>query len=167
MWLRRAFFLWLLPAAVVLPLWLIVGWAVSGAGGGILVWTLFIAAPAVFVTQLIATLLVRARGTVRHGRAVSWWDVAVFGVWHLLIVVLAVTPGAFWPLLLGAIGAYLGVVWSSLVQLFREARGSIVLSGPAGAAAFLRDAARPDPRVRDAADVIVIEEGPQRGRRRF
>ena len=28
MWLRQAFFRWLIPAAFLLPLWLLVGWGV-------------------------------------------------------------------------------------------------------------------------------------------
>ncbi len=38
MWLRRAFFGWLIPAAFVLPLWLLVGWGVFDAGGWGLLW---------------------------------------------------------------------------------------------------------------------------------
>ena len=42
MWLRRAFFRWFLPAAFLLPLWLLVGWGVFQGGRAIL-WVLFIA----------------------------------------------------------------------------------------------------------------------------
>ena len=30
MWLRQAFFRWLIPAAFLLPLWLLIGWIVFG-----------------------------------------------------------------------------------------------------------------------------------------
>jgi hypothetical protein len=65
MWLRRAFFGWLIPAAFLLPLWLLIGWAVFNAGGWAFLWVLFLAIPGVFLWQLLLTLLVRARGTVR------------------------------------------------------------------------------------------------------
>ena len=87
--LREIFFRWLVPAAFVLPLWLIIGWIVTGASPWALLWVI-VSVPIVFVWQLILTLLVRARGTVRTTRAVSWTDVAMFGAWHLLIVALGV-----------------------------------------------------------------------------
>ena len=48
MWLRRAFFGWLIPAAFVLPLWLLIGWAVFNAGGWAFLWVLFLAIPGVW-----------------------------------------------------------------------------------------------------------------------
>ena len=96
MWLRRGFFGWLIPAAFVLPLWLFVGWIASGAGGWAFLWVV-LAIPGVFLWQLLLSLLVRARGTVRAHRAVSWWDVAGFSVWHLLIIALGFFTQAWWP----------------------------------------------------------------------
>lgn len=158
MWLRRAFFLWLLPSAALLPLWLVIGWAVSGASGWVFLWVLFIAVPSVLIGQLVATLLVRARGTVRHSRAVSWWDVLVFGVWHALTIAVGLYPeGGFWPLLFGAAAAFVAVLWVSLWQLFREARPTLLFSGIPGSTAFLRPgtgaraSAEPD-------DVVIVEE---------
>src|SRR5690349_9998248 len=49
MWLRRAFYGWLFPAAFLLPLWLLIGWAVFNAGGWAFLWVLFLAIPAVFI----------------------------------------------------------------------------------------------------------------------
>lgn len=162
MWLRRALFSWLLPAALVLPLWLVVGWAVSGASGWVFLWVLFIAVPAVLVGQLVATLLVRARGTVRHSRALSWWDVLVFAVWHALIIATGFYPaGAFWPLLFAATAAFLGVFWVSLWQLFREARPVSLFRMPMDST-FL-DGARTH-REAEQAGVFIVEEAPRRDR---
>lgn len=123
MWLRRAFYHWLLPAAFVLPLWLVIGWGVFQAGGWAFLWLLFIALPSVFIGQLVLTLLVRARGTVRAARAVSWWDVLGFGMWHGLIVAVGFyNPNWFWPVLGLAVAAGLTMFWVSLYQLWREAR---------------------------------------------
>lgn len=156
MWLRRAFFLWLLPSAALLPLWLVIGWAISGAGGWVFLWVLFIAVPSVLIGQLVATLLVRARGTVRHSRAVSWWDVLVFGVWHALTIAVGLYPeDAFWPLLLGAAAAFLAVLWVSLWQLLREARPGLLLSGVPTPTVFLRTASRTTAEV---DEVVVVEE---------
>lgn len=120
MWLRQTFFRWLIPAAFVLPLWLVVGWIVFGASPWALLWVL-LSAPIVFVWQLILALLVRARGTVRAERAVSWTDAGIIGAWQLLVVALGVFDSRWWwPAL--AVAVILGVVAlsSSLRQLWRE-----------------------------------------------
>lgn len=123
MWLRRAFFAWMIPAAFVLPLWLLIGWAVTGAGAWAFLWVLFLAIPGVFVWQLLMTLLVRARGTVRAHRAVSWWDVLGFGVWHALVISLGVFDPSWWAAaFVVAIVVGVGLFWLSLWQLWREAR---------------------------------------------
>ncbi len=125
MWLRRAFYTWLLPAALVLPLWLLIGWGVFQAGGWAFLWVLFIAIPSVLVGQIVFSLLVRARPSARHQRAVSWWDLAGFGLWHALTIALGFYPeGAFGWLLTAAIVVGLAMVWLLLWQLWAEARGT-------------------------------------------
>lgn len=123
MWLREAFFRWLIPAAFVLPLWLLIGWGVFSGGGWAFLF-LFVGIPSVFVGQLILTLLVRARPTVRLTRAVSWWDVAGFGVWHALTIAVGFYPSWFAPALTLAIISGIALIWLSLWQLWREARDS-------------------------------------------
>jgi len=147
--LRRGLFFWLLPSAVILPLWLLIGWIVSDAGGWALAWVIIIAIPSVFVGQLVLTLLIRSRGTVRHARALSWWDVAGIAAWHVLTILVGLFSQAwFWPLLIGATVVFFAVLWSSLRQLFQEAGPSVILrryTAPAGAV-------QPDP------SVVVLEE---------
>jgi hypothetical protein len=122
--LREGFFRWLFPAAFVLPLWLVVGGIVFHAGWGML-WVLFIAVPSVFLGQLLLALLTRSRPSVRVERAVSWWDVAGYALWHgLTIAVGCFIDGAFGWLLAGAIVVGIGLVWLQLWQLWHEARGS-------------------------------------------
>lgn len=124
MWLRQAFFRWLLPAAFLLPLWLVVGWGVFQGGWAIL-WVLFIAVPSVFVGQLLLTLLTRSRPSVRAERAVSWWDVGGFSLWHVLtIAVGCFIDGAFGWLLIAAIVVGLALIWLQLWQLWNEVKGS-------------------------------------------
>jgi hypothetical protein len=125
MWLRRAFYRWLMPAAFVLPLWLLIGWGIFNAGGWAFLWVLFIAIPSVFIGQLALTLLVRARASVRDTRMVSWWDVLGFSVWHALTIAVGCYPQAWFPLLLtGAIVVAIALFWSTLRQLWNEARGA-------------------------------------------
>jgi hypothetical protein len=165
MWLRRAFYSWLFPAAFLLPLWLLVGWAVFNAGGWAFLWVLFLAIPAVFVGQIVLTLLVRARGTVRAQRAVSWWDVLGFAVWHLMIISLGLFVEAWWaPVMVLTIIAGVGLFWLTLWQLWREARPSSMLMYTTEGVAYLPphtipDAASSAPRTPGEADsVFVITE---------
>lgn len=124
MWIRQAFFRWLLPSAFILPLWLLIGWAVFQGGWAIL-WVLLIAMPSVFVGQLLLTLLTRSRPSVRAERAVSWWDVAGFGLWHALTIAVGFfIDGAFGWLLAAAIVVGIGLIWLQLWQLWNEARGN-------------------------------------------
>ncbi|MFT4220135.1 MAG: MFS transporter permease [Microbacterium sp.] len=156
MWLRRAFFGWLFPAALLLPLWLFVGWIAFNASGWGFLWMLFIAIPSVFVGQLVFTLLVRARGTVRASRAVSWWDVAGFAVWHSLTIALGFFSPASWlPLFIAAIVVGLGLFWLLLWEMLREAR-PVVLRAAGGMAYLPPDG--PPPRQPADPDVIVITE---------
>lgn len=159
MWLRRAFFWWMIPAAFVLPLWLLVGWGVFNAGGWAFLWVLFLAMPGVFVWQLILTLLVRARGTVRAHRAVSWWDVLGFTVWHALVICLGFFAQAWWaPVFVVAVLAGLGLFWLELWQLWREAKPSRLLLHTSDGVAYIPPTVRREPSAAAEPDVIVITE---------
>lgn len=158
--LRRLFLRWLFPAAFVLPLWLFVGWIVfSGGSGWALLW-LFIAAPAVFVTQIITAFLVRARGSVRVERAASWRDVIAIAVWQVVVVALGFYDSrTFFPLLvLSVVGAFV-LLWSSLAQLWNEARGGVTLLRTADGTGYIPPT-REQPRPRVEGEVIVITEKP-------
>ncbi|MGO2746300.1 MFS transporter permease [Microbacterium sp.] len=123
MWLRRAFYRWMFPAAVVLPLWLLVGWGIFNAGGWAFLWVLFIAIPSVLIGQIVLTLLQRARPSARETRMASWWDVAGVGVWHALTIAVGCYLQAWFPLLLtAAIAVAIVLFWLMLRQLWAEAR---------------------------------------------
>lgn len=162
MWIRRAFFAWLFPAAFVLPLWLFVGWGVFNAGAWAFLWVLFIAIPSVFVGNLVLAFLVRARPTVRAERAVSWLDLAVFGVWHLLTIALGFYGRDWWGLLfVVTVLVGIGAFWSTVTQLWREARPTGPVRYAATGAAYI-----PPRRPRQGADrvdpdVIVLTERPR------
>ncbi|MGC0370612.1 MFS transporter permease [Microbacterium sp. SLBN-111] len=158
--LRRIFLRWLFPAAFVLPLWLFVGWIVfSGGSGWALLW-LFIAAPAVFVTQIITAFLVRARGSVRAERSASWRDVIAIAAWQVVVVALGFYDSrTFFPLLvLSVVGAFV-LLWSSLAQLWNEARGGVTLLRAADGTGYIPPT-REQPRPRVEGEVIVITENP-------
>jgi len=158
MWLRRAFFGWLIPAAFVLPLWLLVGWVIAGAGGWAFLWVLFLAIPGVFLWQLLLTLLVRARGTVRAQRAVSWWDVLGFGVWHLLVISLGFFAEAWWaPVMVVTVLVGVSLFWLVLWQLWDEARPSRFVLRSTDGVAFIPPPAASD-RAASPQEVIIVTE---------
>lgn len=162
MWVRRAFYRWLFPAAFVLPLWILIGWIVFDAGGWALVWVLFLAIPSVFLGQIVLALLVRARGTVRAHRAVSWWDVLGFTVWHALIIATGWFSAAwFAPTLVAAVLVAVGLFWLTLWQLWHETTGSLraVLSAADRPARLPKESAKATSE--SPHDVIVIAERPR------
>lgn len=166
MWLRRAFFGWLFPAAFLLPLWLLVGWGVFNAGGWAFLWVLLIAIPSVFIGQLVLTLLVRARGTVRAQRAVSWWDVAGFTVWHLLAISLGLFVESWWaPVMILTVFVGVALVWLELWQLWREARPMRLLQTSEGIGYIpAPPTAAQDGTAGGRHEVFVINEREHRGR---
>jgi hypothetical protein len=158
MWLRRAFFGWLIPAAFLLPLWLLVGWGVFKAGGWAFLWVLFLAIPGVFLWQLLLTLLVRARGTVRLHRAVSWWDVLGFGVWHALVISLGFFDPAWWAtVMVIAVLVGVGLFWLELWQLWSEAKPTGMVLRTTRGVAYLPPMSSDDQSV-PVQEVIVVAE---------
>ncbi|QKJ19283.1 MFS transporter permease [Microbacterium hominis] len=166
MWLRRAFFAWLVPAAFLLPVWLLVGWGVFNAGGWAFLWVLFLAIPGVFIWQLILTFLVRARGTVRAHRAVSWWDIAGFTVWHGLVIALGFFNPEWWaPVLVLALLAGVGMLWLELWQLWSEAKPTRTVLRTAEGVAYIPPTAEEGPEATASAhEVFVVTEKERRPR---
>ncbi|WP_322412058.1 MFS transporter permease [Microbacterium invictum] len=157
MLLRRAVYRWLFPAAFVLPIWLLVGWGVFSGGGWAFLWVLLLGIPSVFLGQVVLTLLVRARGTVRAERAVSWLDVGGFAVLHALTVSLGFFGAWWWGAAFGlTIVAALALFWTQLWQLWREAKPSGLAGFRATASGYL-GGGNPGPRTQPAG-VVVIEE---------
>jgi hypothetical protein len=148
MWLRRAFYGWLFPAAFILPLWLFIGWGVFSAGGWAFLWVVLIAIPSVFIGQLVLSLMVRARPSARAARAVSWWDVLGFTVWHCLTISLAFFTASWWlPVMILTVCVGLAMFWLEIWQLMREAVR--IMPGSAGGQA---------PSAGGRGDVFIITE---------
>ncbi|UIP58878.1 hypothetical protein [Agromyces marinus] len=165
MLLRRGFYRWQFAAAFVLPLWLLLGYAIFGdSGWGVL--GLMFAAPIAFVALGVIALLIAARPGVRQAKAVEWADVAVIGAWHLLIV----GAGFYGPsgitfailAMVGAIAAFWYAVWRLVRDGAKRMRAT--MDEYERLAAQGRPAAAPggpSPRATaadDAGEVIVIHE---------
>ncbi len=157
---RSGFYRWLIPAAFVLPFWLFVGWIIFGASPLTLLWVL-ISAPIVLIGQLILTLLVRARGTARAERAVSWMDVGLIGGWNALIVVLGFFGNPWWWAVF-AVTVMVGVaaLWSTFWQLWREARpAGLLLRTSEGMGYVPAPVPRTGATMTDAEIIVVRENG--------
>ena len=121
MTVRRIFYYWQFIAVGVLPLWLIVGSSLYGAGG----WEVLgvtLSAIALGVALLVVALLVYARSEVRESKAVSWPDVGVLSIWHALIIALGFYAEATPWLSVLAVLAGIGAFWFALWELFDAAR---------------------------------------------
>ncbi|NEN06686.1 hypothetical protein G3T36_12490 [Diaminobutyricibacter tongyongensis] len=157
--LRRAFYWWLFPSAVILPAWLLVGWAIFGGGG----WTflgLLIACPVLFIAMLVIGGIVRARRSVRDAKAVSWYDVGLLAAWHLSIIAFGffIAGVSGWIAVLGILLG-LATFWVSLWELLVETRERVQQTFDAYERAAQPGAmGRPDPGVVDGGEYIVIEE---------
>ncbi len=119
--IRRAFYYWQFIAAFVLPLWLVIGWPIFGAGG----WQVFgvaLGALILGVSLLIVALLFFARKEVRAERSVSWADVGVLSLWHVTIIAVGFyASSASW---LSVVVVVIGfcAFWFALWELFTAAR---------------------------------------------
>ncbi|MBM7505045.1 hypothetical protein ACFPER_14750 [Agromyces aurantiacus] len=164
MLIRRGFYRWQFAAAIVLPVWLLIGYAMFGDSGWGVIGLMF-ATPIAFITLGVVALIVAARPDVRRDRAVDWADVAVLGVWHLLIIAAGFygDTGITFAILamVGAIGAFWYAVWRLLRDGARRVRATIAeyerlaATGAPGAGASGDGGTD---RAADGGEVIVIRE---------
>lgn len=152
--LRRAVHRILFPAAIVLPLAVLVvrGIRADSAGG---VLAVFVAAGFLFVGLAATATLTALRKRVRESRAVSWADVAA-----LAATTVAVVAACVWSSPIAAVAVavvVLGWFWLSVVELVTETRAR-VRSFVDGVA----PAVRPTSDGPQSGRVIVIEQGRSR-----
>ncbi len=165
MLIRRGFYRWQFAAAIVLPVWLLLGYAFFGSSGWGVIGLMF-AAPIAFISLGVVALIIAARPEVRRTKAVDWADVAVLGVWHLLIV----AAGFYGPLgvtfavlaMIGAIGAFWYAVWRLLTDGARRVRATMAeyeRLASSGGAPGSGIPGQPESRhAADGGEVIVIRE---------
>jgi hypothetical protein len=119
--LRRGFWYWQFAAALVLPLWVLTGYAIWGAGtAGFL--GIAILAPLLVVATLGLAAVLTARKSVRVDRMLGWADVAVLAVFSLAVIGAGFFgPATTWFGVL-AVAALLGGYWLATTELVREVR---------------------------------------------
>ena len=119
--LRRVFYYWQFVAVGVLPLWLMVAASIFGTSAWQVLGAAF-GAIAIGFGLLVVALLILARKEVRLDKAVSWADVGVLTLWHLLIVLMgAFSETAPWlSVLVVLVG--IGAFWFAAWELYDAAR---------------------------------------------
>lgn len=121
MLLRRGSWYWQFAAALVLPVWVLTGYAIWGAGTtGFL--TVAILAPLLVVATAGLAVLLSARKSVRAARALGWADVALHAVYSLAVIGAGFWgPATTWFGVL-AIAALIGAYWLATTELVTEVR---------------------------------------------
>jgi len=152
MYVRRALFYTLFPAAIVLPTWVLIARGIFGSSVG---WDFVLFAvlcPILAIAMIAVASLTYARKTVRSARAVSWVDASIMGVWHAAIIAYGFVDSSLLAALI-VVAAIVGF-WVALWQLFRETsrrmRGMIAGLDQSAAAG----ASTP----RDSSDRVIILE---------
>ncbi|MGT2426588.1 hypothetical protein [Amnibacterium kyonggiense] len=122
--LRRVFFAWQFAAAAVLPLWLLLGYAVFGSSvGGFL--SVVLLAPIVLVVELALAALFTARAQVRRARALDLPAVGVLAAFQVGVVGVGLFgPATAWFGLLAAVAA-IGGFWLGGTLLARDVRARV------------------------------------------
>jgi hypothetical protein len=153
--IRRAFFVWQFAAAAVLPLWVLLGYALWGGGvGGLL--GIALLAPLIVVTQLGLAVLFTARASVRRSRALDWPATGALALFSAAVVGLGFFgPSAAWFGVL-AVAAALGGFWLATVELVREVRARMRAT-----LASLGYPPQPAPKPLDAGEYVVIKPSPR------
>jgi hypothetical protein len=120
MTIRRSVFLAQFVAAIVLPLWLLIGRGLLVDGPGWDLVLLLVLAPVLSVLMLVTSALTWARKSVRDARAVSWLDVGLLGaLWVSIALAGAVAQVAFAVLVVILV---IAAFWSAAWQWFAETR---------------------------------------------
>lgn len=158
--IRKAFYWWLFPSAVVLPVWLLVGWAAFHEGSGWSFLGLLVLCPVLFVALVAVGGIMMARKSVREARAVSWRDTGLLAGWSASIVAFGFFPAGAtgWLAVLGVL-FFLAVFWVGLWELVTETRARVQETYAAyERAARPEQVGRPEEAAPEDIEVIVIEE---------
>ena len=128
--IRRFFYLWLFPAAFILPLWVLLGWGIFHPGGGWSLLGVLVLCPIIFFAALLAAILIVVRPRVRRNRLVSWLDAGVLTLWNGLVIAFGFFPPHSTGLLavLGIV-SFLILFWTSVAQIVIGTRASVISTG--------------------------------------
>jgi hypothetical protein len=153
--IRRAFFVWQFAAAAVLPLWVLLGYALWGSGLNGL-FGIALLAPLLVLTELGLAVLFTARASVRRPRALDWPAIGVLALFHVAVIGLGFFgPASAWFGVL-AVASALGGYWLAILLLVREVRARMRAT-----LASLGYQPPPPQRPLDAGEYVVVKPNPR------
>jgi hypothetical protein len=122
--LRRAFFAWQFAAAAVLPIWLLLGYALWGAGvAGF--FGILLLVPGVILVEVGLAVLFSARAGIRRSRTLDVPAVAVLAAYQVGVIGLGLFgPATPWFGLLAVVAAVVGF-WVGGALLIRDIRSRV------------------------------------------
>jgi hypothetical protein len=120
MWFRRAILLAAFPAAVILPLWVIVTQGIVAAPSAGQYLGLLVVCPILFVVMIVTAVLLRARKSVRDARAFTWRDAALLAAGWLALIASGIFP--LTALVVADVVLVIGAFWLALWELVDESR---------------------------------------------
>jgi hypothetical protein len=120
MWFRRAILLAALPAAVILPLWVIVTQGIVAAPSAGQYLALVVVCPILFAVMIATAALLRARKSVRTARAFSWRDSVMLAAGWLALLASGIFPLP--ALIVADVVLVIGAFWLALWELVDESR---------------------------------------------
>lgn len=152
MWLGRALLRWQLVAIPVLPLWLLIGYGIFGAGpAGFFL--LFLGSGVLFVFLAVIAGMTRLRPAVGERRALGGWDTVLLVAWHLALIGLGFFGATGIAFGVASVVLGLGVFWLTVWEMAREWRDRVGV-----VAAQTSTPPRPTRRPGDDGDVIIVHE---------
>jgi hypothetical protein len=120
MWFRRAILLAAFPAAVILPLWVIVTQGIIAAPDAGQYLALVVVCPILFAVMIATAGLLRARKSVRDGRAFGWRDALLLAAGWVGLLVVGIVPLP--ALVVVDVVLVIGLFWLALWELVDESR---------------------------------------------
>ena len=154
--LRRAFFAWQFAAAAVLPIWLLIGYAVWGASVSGFFGVLLLV-PGVLLVELGLALLFSARAGIRRSRALDLPAVGVLAAYQVGVIGLGFFgPATAWCGVLAAVAA-IGGFWLGGTLLMRDVRSRVQQT----MASFGRPPVTTPRTPLDAGEYVVIKPSPR------
>ena len=162
MFFRRALYYWQFTAAIVLPLWVVIGRGLFGSSTG---WdfALYIVLGVILgFSMLMVGALTVARKAVRDARALTGRDTLVLAIWHSSIILFGFI-GAPWVaaiIVIVTIGAFWNAVWTLFTETRDRVRSAFTIPDFAPQVGQV-DAGHYDATAPGQGDVIVVDVEPE------
>ena len=162
MFFRRALYYWQFTAAILLPVWVVIGRGLFGSPTG---WdlALYIVLGIILGFSLLAVAaLTVARKQVRDARALTGRDTLVLGIWHGAVILFGFV-GAPWVaaiVVVVTIAAFWNAVWTLFTETRTRLRNAFTIPDFAPQPSQV-DAGHYDAQAPGQGDIIIVDVEPE------